>query len=75
MAVLTGRTHSMATNAAAKNGTTPEEELAKRTAKLPSGRFGSTEEFGAMVAFLAGQYGGYCTGSNFRIDGGFVASL
>ena len=74
-AVFTSRTGEIAANAAAKKGTTREEELAFRKANLPSRRFGDTEEFGAAIAFLSGQSGGYCTGSNFRVDGGVAKAL
>lgn len=73
--ILTERTRSTAANAAGKKGITPEEELANREANVPAGRFGDTEEYGALVAYLAGQYAGYCTGANWRIDGGNVKAL
>ncbi|MBT3905875.1 MAG: SDR family oxidoreductase [Rhodospirillaceae bacterium] len=73
--VLTDRTRQGARVNAEKQGVTPEEILAKREAALPSGRFGTTEEFGGTVAFLCSQYGGYCSGSNWRLDGGLVKSI
>jgi 3-oxoacyl-[acyl-carrier protein] reductase len=75
MTVLTDRTRSTAANVAGKKGISPEEELANREAALPSGRFGAPEEYGALVAYLSGQYAGYCTGSNWRVDGGNVKAL
>jgi 3-oxoacyl-[acyl-carrier protein] reductase len=36
----------------------------------PSGRFGTTDEFGAACAFLCSQYAGYITGQSLLIDGG-----
>jgi 3-oxoacyl-[acyl-carrier protein] reductase len=72
--VLTGRTRSTAATFAEKKGITAQEELAQRESRLPSGRFGKTREFGAMVAYLAGQDAAYCTGSNWRVDGGSVKS-
>jgi 3-oxoacyl-[acyl-carrier protein] reductase len=44
-----------------------EEE---RKAAVPAGRFGSAEEFGAVVAFLCSAHAGYITGQNLLIDGG-----
>lgn len=73
--VLTDRTRSTAANAASKKGITLEEELANREASLPSARFGDPSEYGAMVAYLSSQYAGYCTGANWRIDGGNVKAL
>ena len=33
-------------------------------------RFGTPDEFGAMVAFIASDRAGYTTGANIRVDGG-----
>ena len=44
--------------------------LAERAAKIPAGRLGSPEEFGALCAFLASAQAGYITGQNVLIDGG-----
>jgi 3-oxoacyl-[acyl-carrier protein] reductase len=43
---------------------------AERKAAVPAGRFGSAEEFGAVVAFLCSAHAGYITGQNLLIDGG-----
>ena len=43
---------------------------AERKAAVPAGRFGTTDEFGAVVAFLCSQHAGYITGQNVLIDGG-----
>ena len=37
------------------------------------GRYGTTEEVAALVAFLAGPEAGYITGATFNIDGGLAA--
>ena len=42
----------------------------ERKAAVPAGRFGSAEEFGAVVAFLCSAHAGYITGQNLLIDGG-----
>ena len=75
MAVLTDRTRSTTAEVAEKKGISQEAELIDRESKLPSGRFGEPAEYGAMVAYLSGQYAGYCTGSNWRVDGGNVKAL
>jgi 3-oxoacyl-[acyl-carrier protein] reductase len=36
-------------------------------------RYGSAEEIAGLVAYLAGPEGGYITGANLKIDGGFTA--
>jgi len=43
---------------------------AERKASVPAGRFGTTEEFGAAVAFLCSAHAGYITAQNLLIDGG-----
>jgi 3-oxoacyl-[acyl-carrier protein] reductase len=49
---------------------------AERKAGVPAGRFGTTAEFGAVVAFLCSAHAGYITGQNLLIDGGgFPGSL
>jgi 3-oxoacyl-[acyl-carrier protein] reductase len=42
----------------------------ERRTQIPAGRFGTTDEFGATVAFLASAHAGYITGQNLLIDGG-----
>ncbi len=38
---------------------------------MPLGRYGHGEEVAGLVAYLAGPDGGYVTGANLKIDGGF----
>jgi 3-oxoacyl-[acyl-carrier protein] reductase len=42
----------------------------ERRASLPAGRFGTPDEFGAVVAFLCSVHAGFITGQNLLIDGG-----
>ncbi len=55
---------------AEKTGRSFEEVHAGRAAEIPTGRFGTTEEFGAMCAFLCSDHAGYIIGQNFVLDGG-----
>jgi 3-oxoacyl-[acyl-carrier protein] reductase len=43
--------------------------------EIPAGRYGEADEFGAVVAFLAGRPAAYVTGSMLRVDGGLIRSL
>jgi len=43
---------------------------AERRAAVPAGRFGTPDEFGAVVAFLCSVHAGFITGQNLLIDGG-----
>lgn len=53
-------------------GKTEEEVLAEAAAGIPAGRIGTTEEFGALVAFLASERAGYINGVSIPVDGGSI---
>jgi 3-oxoacyl-[acyl-carrier protein] reductase len=42
---------------------------------IPTGRFGTPEEFGAMCAFLCSQQAAFITGQNILLDGGQFPGL
>jgi 3-oxoacyl-[acyl-carrier protein] reductase len=48
-------------------------EASRKT--IPAGRYGTPEEFGAVVAFLCSQQAAYVTGSMIRADGGMIRGL
>jgi 3-oxoacyl-[acyl-carrier protein] reductase len=45
------------------------------TGHIPLGRIGRTDEFGAVVAFVASSRASYLTGSTLQVDGGSTRSL
>ena len=47
----------------------------QRRTRVPMGRYGTTEEVAATIAFLASDGAGYMTGQNIRVDGGLTRSL
>ncbi|MFG1299747.1 SDR family oxidoreductase [Xanthobacter sp. V3C-3] len=47
----------------------------ERRESVPMGRYGTSEEIAATVAFLASDGGGYITGQNLRVDGGLTRSI
>jgi NAD(P)-dependent dehydrogenase (short-subunit alcohol dehydrogenase family) len=51
----------------------PETE--QRRESVPMGRYGTSEEIAATVAFLVSEGGGYITGQNIRVDGGLTRSV
>lgn len=56
---------------AAKKTGQPIEAIADARRKtIPSQRFGTSEEFGAICAFLCSQQAGYMNGQNILADGG-----
>ncbi|WP_186050923.1 SDR family oxidoreductase [Burkholderia gladioli] len=50
-------------------------ETPEIVARIPAGRFGTTEEIAKTVAFLLSDGAGYITGQNLRVDGGIVRAL
>jgi 3-oxoacyl-[acyl-carrier protein] reductase len=48
--------------------------VAESTATIPVGRYGRPEEYGDVVAFIAGVPAAYLTGSVIRVDGGLIPS-
>ena len=51
----------------------PETE--DRKARIPMGRYGTSDEVAAMVAYLVCDAAAYVTGQNLRIDGGLTRSV
>lgn len=52
-----------------------DQVVRESQSSIPVGRYGTPDEFGATVAFLASQQASYITGSMIRIDGGMIASV
>ncbi len=73
--ILTARTATLDRAAAEKTGRPIEQISAERVVAVPLKRYGTPEEFGAMVAFLASERASYMTGSVLRVDGGAIASI
>jgi NAD(P)-dependent dehydrogenase (short-subunit alcohol dehydrogenase family) len=51
----------------------PEKD--ERRARIPMGRYGSSDEVAELIAFLASDKSAYITGQNIRIDGGITRSI
>ena len=47
----------------------------ERAKSVPMGRYGTSAEIAATVAFLASDGAGYITGQNLRVDGGITRSV
>ncbi len=58
-----------------KNWEEIEAYVVKEMLPNPCQRFGTPEEIGATVAFLASPLAGYINGANIRVDGGLCASI
>ena len=73
--ILTARTATLDNAAAEKTGKPIEEIRAERVVAVPLKRYGTPEEFGSTVAFLASERASYITGSVIRVDGGAVSAI
>lgn len=73
--ILTSRTEVLDRAAAEKSGRPIEDIRTERLVAVPLKRYGTPEEFGATVAFLASERASYTTGSVLRVDGGAIAAL
>jgi 3-oxoacyl-[acyl-carrier protein] reductase len=71
-AILTDRIRHLA---AAAGGSVDEDELKRRGARAPLGRFGEPAEFGAACAFLCSRQAAYITGQTLGIDGGTLLGV
>jgi NAD(P)-dependent dehydrogenase (short-subunit alcohol dehydrogenase family) len=63
--------------AASQNkGTGTEDEVIQKWGLAhPIGRVGKPEEVGALIAFLCGPNAGFCTGAEYKVDGGLLAKI
>jgi 3-oxoacyl-[acyl-carrier protein] reductase len=73
--ILTARTDSLDRAMSEKLNRPIEQIRSERVVAVPLKRYGTPEEFGAAVAFLASDRASYLTGSLLRVDGGAVAGL
>ncbi len=73
--VATARITFLDEQKAKREGRAVDEVAAESTASIPLGRYGTPEEYGDVVAFLASARASYITGSVIRVDGGLIASI
>jgi 3-oxoacyl-[acyl-carrier protein] reductase len=73
--IATDRTAYLDQVKADKIGLTKEQVEEQSKKNIPLGRYGDTEEFAKVVAFLVSDASTYMTGSSFLVDGGMVKSI
>ncbi|MBY6153811.1 SDR family oxidoreductase [Vannielia litorea] len=73
--IATGRITFLDEKKAEREGRSVEEVRADSLAMIPMGRYGDPAEYADMVTFLASDRAGYITGSQIRIDGGYIPSI
>jgi len=70
----TDRLRSLAASIADQNKITEDQAMKRLAADIPVGRLGSTEEFGAVAAFLCSKHASYISGQAIVHDGGAIRS-
>ena len=73
--VDTDRVRQLDQITATKQGITPDQAKQKSLAAIPLGRYGVTEEFGRVGAFLLSDAASYITGATVQVDGGLIKSV
>jgi 3-oxoacyl-[acyl-carrier protein] reductase len=73
--ILTDRQRQLAQDLSSRTGKSLEEAMNQMLQDVPMGRYGTSEEVGHLVAFLASEKAGYINGTMLAIDGGLVRSV
>jgi 3-oxoacyl-[acyl-carrier protein] reductase len=68
--IATERLQSLMAHRAAEAGVAPEQFIEDYSKRVPAGRIGRPEEFGALCAMLCSQQAAYLTAQNILMDGG-----
>jgi NAD(P)-dependent dehydrogenase (short-subunit alcohol dehydrogenase family) len=67
--------HGIAAQFAAASGATPDQVVDSVVAGSATGRFTTPQEVADLAVFLAGDHSTNITGSDIRIDGGYVTTM
>lgn len=73
--IATGRITFLDEKKAEREGRSVDEVRAESLAAIPMGRYGDPQEYADMVAFLASDRASYVTGTQTRVDGGYIPSI
>jgi 3-oxoacyl-[acyl-carrier protein] reductase len=72
--ILTDRQREIARDVSLRTGKTIDEAMKQVLLDVPIGRYGTSEEVGNLVAFLASDKASYINGAMIPIDGGMIKS-
>lgn len=72
---LTDRQRQIAEDVSKRTGKTVEDAMKQALVDVPAGRYGTIDEIGSLVAFLASDKASYINGTMITIDGGMVKSV
>jgi 3-oxoacyl-[acyl-carrier protein] reductase len=73
--ILTDRQRQVAQDNSSRTGKSLEESMKQMLQDVPAGRYGSPEEVGYLVAFLASEKASYVNGAMLSMDGGLIRSV
>ena len=71
----TDRVRQLDQGTAERQGKSVEEVRQQSITKIPAGRLGTIDDFGAAGAFLLSPTASYITGATLRVDGGAMRSI
>jgi 3-oxoacyl-[acyl-carrier protein] reductase len=71
----TDRLRSVDAATAERLGTDPESVRTATLQSIPVGRYGTPDDVGELVSFLASDQASYITGTGIRCDGGYIRSM
>ena len=72
--ILTDRQREIAEDVSRRTGKPVEDAMKQVLVEVPLGRYGTSEEVGHLVAFLASDKASYINGAMIPIDGGMIRS-
>lgn len=73
--ILTDRQRQIAEDVSRRTGKSVKDAMKQVLADVPVGQYGTTEDVGYLVAFLASDKAGYINGAMIPIDGGLMKSV
>jgi len=73
--IATQRIQFLDAQKAQRENRSVEDVTTASVASIPLGRYGSPQEYGDVVTFLASERASYITGSIIRVDGGLIPSV